>query len=90
MPCAWNWEEGNESIEQSRSAFDLERVGFETQIANLKTELTATRRQLDTQQAAKSAGFVGDCLRRMLRLGTVLMFATAHSWRQPDLSEVAS
>ncbi|WP_323160437.1 DNA-binding protein [Pseudomonas fluorescens] len=48
-------EEGNESIEQSRTAFNLERVGLETQIARLQTELTAVRRQLDTQQAAIEA-----------------------------------
>jgi chromosome segregation ATPase len=45
-------EEGDESIEQARSAFDLQRVGLEAQIASLQSELTSARRQLDTQQAA--------------------------------------
>ncbi|MFJ6826247.1 DNA-binding protein [Pseudomonas sp. NPDC090964] len=45
-------EEGDESIEQARSAFDLQRVALEAQIANLQSELTSARRQLDTQQAA--------------------------------------
>jgi chromosome segregation ATPase len=45
-------EEGDESIEQARSAFDLQRVALEGQIANLQAELTAARRQLDAQQAA--------------------------------------
>lgn len=45
-------EEGDESIEQARSAFDLQRVGLEARIANLQSELTAARRQLDAQQAA--------------------------------------
>ncbi|QHG23881.1 DNA-binding protein [Pseudomonas sp. DTU12.1] len=48
-------EEGNESIEQSRSAFDIERVELQAQIDSLQTELTAARRQLDTQQAAIEA-----------------------------------
>ena len=48
-------EEGNESIEQSRSVFGLERVGLETQIAGLQTELNSARRQLDAQQAAIEA-----------------------------------
>jgi chromosome segregation ATPase len=48
-------EEGNESIEQSRSAFDIERVELQAQIASLQTELIAARRQLDTQQAAIEA-----------------------------------
>lgn len=48
-------EEGDESIEQARSAFDLQRVGLEAQIANLQSELTSARRQLDAQQAAIEA-----------------------------------
>jgi len=48
-------EEGDESIEQARSAFDLQRVGLEAQIASLQSELTSARRQLDTQQAAIEA-----------------------------------
>jgi len=48
-------EEGDESIEQARSAFDLQRVGLEAQIAGLQSELTAARRQLDAQQAAVEA-----------------------------------
>ncbi|AYL15856.1 DNA-binding protein [Pseudomonas lurida] len=48
-------EEGDESIEQARSAFDLQRVGLEAQIAGLQSELTAARRQLDAQQAAIEA-----------------------------------
>ena len=48
-------EEGDESIEQARSAFDLQRVGLEAQIAGLQSELTSSRRQLDTQQAAIEA-----------------------------------
>jgi len=48
-------EEGNESIEQSRLAFDIERVELQAQIDSLQIELTAARRQLDTQQAAIEA-----------------------------------
>lgn len=48
-------EEGGESIEQARSAFDLQRVGLEAQIAGLQSELTAARRQLDAQHAAIEA-----------------------------------
>lgn len=48
-------EEGDESIEQARSAFDLQRVGLEAQIATLQSELTSARRQCDTQQAAIEA-----------------------------------
>lgn len=48
-------EEGNESIEQARSAFDFQRVGLEAQIANLQSELTSARRQLDAQQSALEA-----------------------------------
>lgn len=48
-------EEGDESIEQARSAFDLQRLGLEAQIAGLQSELTAARRQLDAQQAAIEA-----------------------------------
>lgn len=48
-------EEGDESIDQARSAFDLQRVGLEAQIANLQSELTGARRQLDTQQSAIEA-----------------------------------
>lgn len=47
--------EGDESIEQARSAFEVQRVGLEEQIANLQLELNAARRQLDTQQAAIEA-----------------------------------
>jgi chromosome segregation ATPase len=48
-------EEGDEAIEQARSAFDLQREGLEAQVANLQSELTAARRQLDTQQATIEA-----------------------------------
>ncbi|GAB0076333.1 DNA-binding protein [Pseudomonas syringae pv. tomato] len=48
-------EEGDESIQQARSAFDLQRVGLEAQIASLQSELTTARRQLDAQQAAIEA-----------------------------------
>jgi myosin heavy subunit len=48
-------EEGNEPIEQARSAFDLQRVALESQIADLQSELTSARRQLDAQQAAIEA-----------------------------------
>lgn len=45
-------EEGDESIEEARSAFDLQRVGLEAQIASLQSELTSARRQSDAQQSA--------------------------------------
>ncbi|WP_397453715.1 DNA-binding protein [Pseudomonas sp. NA-150] len=45
-------EEGDESIAQAGAAFDLQRSGFEAQVANLQSELTSARRQLDAQQAA--------------------------------------
>ncbi|ETK41849.1 MAG: integrase [Pseudomonadales bacterium RIFCSPLOWO2_12_60_38] len=48
-------QEGNESIEQARSAFDMQRVGLEAQIFRVQSELTTARRQLDTQQAAIEA-----------------------------------
>jgi hypothetical protein len=48
-------EEGDESIEQAHSAFDLQRVVLEAQIASLQSELTSARRQSDAQQAAIEA-----------------------------------
>lgn len=48
-------EEGDESVAQARSAFDLQRVGLEVQIAGLQSELTSSSRQLETQQAALEA-----------------------------------
>ena len=45
-------EEGDDLIEQARSAFDLQRAGLEAQIATLQSELTSARRQVDAQQAA--------------------------------------
>lgn len=48
-------EEGDESIEQARSAFDLQRVGLEAQIANVQSELAALRSQLGTKEAAIEA-----------------------------------
>ncbi|UQW76880.1 DNA-binding protein [Pseudomonas avellanae] len=51
-------EEGDESIEQARSAFDLQRVGLEAQIAGLQSEFTAARRQLDAQQDRRAHSHV--------------------------------
>ncbi len=48
-------EEGDESIKQARSAFEVQRARLDEQLANLQSELTAARRQLDTQQAAIEA-----------------------------------
>ncbi|MFL1547322.1 DNA-binding protein [Pseudomonas sp. O39] len=48
-------EEGDESIEQARSAFALQRTGLEAQIANLQSELASARRQLEAQQTAIEA-----------------------------------
>lgn len=48
-------EEGDESIAQARSEFDLQRVGLEAKIAGLQSELASAQREVATHLAAIEA-----------------------------------